>query len=127
MQEIGEFSKKVKEKNKVRLKAKHHDPWTGELPINCFAVRAGLEIQGNENAKRIPMKPKQWIEVIAVATRHPEAPIPCQGAPVLIDVSQQLDGKTVGGLTLAVQPSCKAKPSGKDAEEEKQERKEKRD
>ncbi|MGE5233375.1 MAG: hypothetical protein ACM3OB_04630 [Acidobacteriota bacterium] len=53
---------------------------------------------------RIPLQPRQWLEVVAVATPDPGAPLPKAGAPILIDVSQDLDGRQVGGLTLAVQP-----------------------
>ena len=53
---------------------------------------------------RIPLQPRQWLEVTAVAVPGPDAPRPRPGEPVLIDVSQQLDGAEVGGLTLALQP-----------------------
>ena len=45
MQEIGEFSKKVKEKNKVRLKAKHHDPPTVGGSRNTKKSAVGFLIQ----------------------------------------------------------------------------------
>jgi hypothetical protein len=54
--------------------------------------------------KNVSMQPKQWIEVVAVLTAQPGAPHPTETAPIFIDVSQQLEGKTVGGLTFALKP-----------------------
>ena len=41
---------------------------------------------------------------MAIAAPVENAPRPRPGQPILIDVSQQLDGSPVGGLTLALQP-----------------------
>jgi hypothetical protein len=65
-----------------------------------------ITFEGIHDPKNIPMNPKQWIEVVAIATRAKDAPFPSERAPALIDVSQKLDGQTVGGLTLAVKPEC---------------------
>src|SRR6185369_5443952 len=48
--------------------------------------------------------PKQWLPVVAIVTPGGDATLPRLGAPILVDVSQQIDGTTVGGLTLGVQP-----------------------
>jgi hypothetical protein len=65
------------------------------------------------NPKQITMQPKQWIEVVAVLTAGPGAQLPSRDAPVFIDVSQQLDGTTVGGLTFALKPPSQAPPPQK--------------
>lgn len=56
-----------------------------------------------ESPKRIMLKARQWQEVVAILSPPQGARLPRKGAPVLIDVVQRLDGKVVGGLTLALQ------------------------
>ncbi len=51
---------------------------------------------------RIPLQPKQWLEVVAVAVPAPGTPLPNATDPARIDITQQLDGAVVGGLTMGV-------------------------
>lgn len=60
---------------------------------------------------QIPLQAKQWLEVVATVTAvNSDVPRPRRGEPVLIDITQQLDGTVVGGLTLALQPPSEATP-----------------
>ncbi len=63
-----------------------------------------VRFEGIEDAARIPMSPGEWIEVTAVLEPQPGTPPPEEGEPVLIDISQHLNGINVGGITMALQP-----------------------
>ncbi|HXU29406.1 MAG TPA: hypothetical protein VN851_02415, partial [Thermoanaerobaculia bacterium] len=60
--------------------------------------------RGIADPARIPLGPHQWLPVTAIAAPSADGRQPEKGRPVLIDVSQTIDGTTVGGLTFAVQP-----------------------
>src|SRR6185503_7801875 len=63
-----------------------------------------VRFEGVADPAHIQLGPKQWLAVTAVVTPTADATLPRLGSPMLVDVSQQVDGATVGGLTLAVQP-----------------------
>jgi hypothetical protein len=62
-----------------------------------------LQFTGIDDPRRIPIQPKQWLEVEAVVTAV-GAPPPEPGRPATIDITQRLDGAIVGGLTLGLRP-----------------------
>ena len=61
-----------------------------------------ISFEGIENIHYIPMKPKEWIEVTAVLTSQPGTPAIKKNEPVLVDISQRLNGVIVGGVTIAL-------------------------
>ncbi|HEY8020689.1 MAG TPA: hypothetical protein VIH93_06295, partial [Thermoanaerobaculia bacterium] len=54
------------------------------------------------SAQRIVLKPRQWMDVVAIAEPGPNAELPRKGHPVMLDIAQTLNGKTVGGLTMGI-------------------------
>jgi hypothetical protein len=73
-----------------------------------------VRFQGIADPAHIPLGPKQWLPVTAVAVPSPDAPQPRKGAPIFVEVSQRIDGETVGGLTFAVQPPDFGQPGQPD-------------
>ena len=83
----------------------HKDvPAEASLLALPYAPGWNARFEGIADARHIQLGPKQWLAVTAIVTPAADAPMPRRGAPILVDVSQQVDGATVGGLTLAVQP-----------------------
>ncbi len=79
-------------------------PATASLEWTARAEGWEVQFENLEDPGFIPMQPGEWIEVEAQVSGQPRAEPPRAGEPVLVDVSQQLDGETVGGLTLALLP-----------------------
>lgn len=81
--------------------------------LSWTAAAAGWSVRfrGIDDPTNIPLGPRQWLEVTAVADASAEAPRPQRGAPILVEIGQTVDGEPVGGITLALQPPDFGPPS----------------
>jgi len=91
--------------SKARFFIYNHHEEDANASLIWVARKKGWNIsfEGIENIHSIPMKPKEWIEVTAVLAPQPGTPPIKEREPVLVDISQRLNGIIVGGVTLALQ------------------------
>ncbi|MCK4824839.1 porin family protein, partial [bacterium] len=91
--------------SKARFFLYNHHNNNANASLMWVASKKGWSVsfEGIENIHHISMKPKEWIEVTAVLAPQPGTPPIKVDEPVLVDISQRLNGIIVGGVTLALQ------------------------
>lgn len=83
----------------------NHLDHAADASLEAQAKTPGWQVRfaGIADPARIPLGPKQWLAVTATATPGADAPRARPGQPIVFDVSQKIEGETVGGLTFVLQ------------------------
>jgi len=88
--------------SKARFFAYNHKDEPAKASLEWVARAKGWNVrfEGIDNPNHIPMQPGEWLPVTVVLEPLAGASTPTRSEPVVIDITQRLDGAQVGGITV---------------------------